>query len=151
MNQRYNALVDFRAKSDFQAGDYSRLLAAIAPRAIAAVTTGTAAVFNRSQELVPVDTRKLKSIDTVNLKSSGSQSVAWEGDMVTGTVEYSADHAAYNEFGTGRRGAASGNAAPGITYNENWPGMSGSPYIRPALDESKPAIKAAFLDNGFTL
>ena len=143
MNQRYNALVDFRAKSDYRAGDYSRLLAAIAPRAIAAVTTGTAAVFNRSQELVPVDTGELKS--------SGSQSVEWSGDMVTGTVEYSADHAAYNEFGTGRRGAASGNAAPGITYSENWAGMSGSPYIRPALDESKPAIKAAFLDNGFTL
>ena len=143
MNQRYNALVDFRAKSDYRAGDYSRLLAAIAPRAIAAVTTGTAAVFNRSQELVPVDTGELKS--------SGSQSVEWSGDMVTGTVEYSADHAAYNEFGTGRRGAASGYAAPGITYNENWPGMSGSPYIRPALDESKPAIKAAFLENGFTI
>ena len=135
--------MDFRARSTFQAGDYSKVLAVVAPRAIAAVTTATATVFNRSQDLVPVDTGELKA--------SGSQTVTFAGDQVTGTVEYSANHAAYNEFGTGRRGAASGNAAPGITYNENWPGMSGSPYIRPALDESKPGIKAAFAEQGFTI
>ena len=108
-------------------------------------------VYVRVQSAMPCNSFDCCGGPSTVRKASGSQTVTFAGDQVTGTVEYSANHAAYNEFGTGRRGAASGNAAPGITYNENWPGMSGSPYIRPALDESKPGIKAAFAEQGFTI
>ena len=133
--------MNLRAESTFRAGDFSRLESIIVPRIIAAVTAGTDAVFQESQVLVPVDTGELKE--------SGSQSVAWEGQKVTGTIEYSAAHAAYNEFGTGQRGAASGHGAPGITYNPEWPGMPGTPYIRPAIDTKRLEIQRAFEDQGF--
>ncbi len=42
------------------------------------------------------------------------------------------DHAAYVEFGTGRRGAASASVAPGAHgYDGDWPGMAAQPYMYP--------------------
>lgn len=135
--------MNFRAQATFRAGDFSRVEAKLVPRIKQAVTQGTLAVFEESQILVPVDTGELKD--------SGETAVEWVEQKVTGYVQYTAEHAAYNEFGTGQRGAASGNAAPGIKYNPDWPGMIGTPYIRPALDMKRPEIKAAFIDAGFTI
>ena len=106
------------------------------PKLVAGATAATAAVLEISQGLVPVDTGELKA--------SGGTSVEWAGQRVTGYVTYSSPHAAYNEFGTGRRGEASGHGAPGITYDPNWPGMPGQPYIRPALDIGRQQILDAF-------
>ena len=128
--------MNFRAQSTFKAGDFSRLEALLVPKLIAGATAAAAAVLDISQSLVPVRTGELKA--------SGGTRVEWTGQRVSGYVVYTSPHAAYNEFGTGRRGEASGHGGPGITYDSNWPGMTGSPYIRPALDIGRSQIVTAF-------
>ena len=135
--------MNIRASSSFRAGDISRLMAAISARAREAVTQGANAVLDISRQYVPVDTGDLASSGGVELEDNPTGPVAF--------VTYSSDHAAFNEFGTGRRGAESGNAAPGITYSPTWPGMSGHAFLRPALDAGRPDILAAFTDAGFTI
>ena len=127
--------MNLKANSSFRAGDFARLEAIIVPKLIAGITNATQIVYDESQALVPVDTGFLKE--------SGSQAVEWSGKQVVGTVEYSSGHAAYNEFGTGQRGEASGNSAPGINYDPNWPGMPGSPYLRPAIDSTRQQVLEA--------
>lgn len=46
-------------------------------------------------------------------------------------------HAAYVEFGTGRRGAQSGGRAPGGAYDGGWPGMAAQPYMYPAAQRAR--------------
>ena len=64
-------------------------------------------VYDRSQELVHVDTGELKS--------SGQIVTANQGDKAEGIVEYTANHAAPEEFGA--------------------QGREAHPYLRPAWDE----------------
>jgi HK97 gp10 family phage protein len=138
----YYGNVNIRAESYFRAGDWSRVMAQIIPRVVAAVTSGTDAVYEESQVLVPVDTG--------NLHETALTRVSVEGDQVTGQVVYPADYAAYVEFGTGRRGSESAGAGP-FSYSAHWPGMPAQPYLRPALDIARPAIRAAFADEGFNI
>lgn len=132
--------MNFRANSTFRAGSFSALEARIVPRAIAAVTNGTDAVFQLSQEFVAVDTGELKD--------SGTQEVTWVGTVVRGTIYYSSEHAGYVEFGTGIRGSGSPGAGAG-PYNLDWPGMVAQPYIRPAIDAGRAKIISSFADQGF--
>ena len=132
--------MNLRATATFRAGDLSRIESLLVPRIIEAVTVGTQAVFDESQVLVAVDTGELKA--------SGSQAVEWKGQKVTGTIVYSAEHAAFVEFGTGIRGSESAGAGP-VAYNPTWPGMPAQPYIRPALDAKQGEIKEAFAAQGF--
>ena len=128
--------MNMRAKATFQAGSFAAVEALLVPKLLVGARNAAQAVYEDSQAIVPVDTGELKD--------SGSVDVEWVGHQVTGYVTYSAPWAAYNEFGTGRRGAASGHGGPGIGYDPNWPGMTGSPYMRPALDSSRPRQLAAF-------
>lgn len=51
---------------------------------------------------------------------------------LTAVVQVSNDHAAYVEFGTGRRGAASAGVSPANQgYDGDWPGMAAQPYMYP--------------------
>jgi hypothetical protein len=134
--------MNFRANPTFRAGSWSALQSLIVPKVIAAVTNGAQAVLEISQQYVPYRTGALAA--------SGGVEVEWSGNQITASVSYTSEHAAYNEFGTGKRGAESGHGGPGIEYDPNWPGMSGSPYLRPGLDGARPAILAAFTDAGFT-
>ena len=120
--------MNFRAASTFKAGSFAALEALLVPKLVAGVTAATNAVFEISQGLVHV-----RSGD---LKDSGSVSVEWTGTKVTGYISYSSGHAAFNEFGTGRRGAASPGAGP-YEYDPNWPGMDAIPFMRPALDQGR--------------
>ena len=128
--------MNLRATPTFRAGDFSRLEAKLVPLLTTGAQNAANAVLEISQGLVPVDTGELKA--------SGGTSVEWVGTKVSGYVVYTSEHAAYNEFGTGRRGEASGHGGPGISYDPNWPGMPGSPYIRPALDIGRQQIFDAF-------
>lgn len=92
-------------------------------------------LFDRSQELVPVDTGELKS-------SGAIVEAADKGGMATGSVVYRAGHSSYVEYGTGIRGASSAGASDRVTYSPTWPGMASQAYLRPAADESRAAIKA---------
>ena len=129
--------MNLRANATFRAGDFSRVEALLVPKMIAGAGAGAQVVYQASQEIVHVDTGELKD--------SGVQPcpVEWVGKRVTGYVVYTARHAAYNEFGTGIRGAASPGAGP-YSYNSNWPGMAAIPFLRPPLDTERPQILAAF-------
>jgi HK97 gp10 family phage protein len=124
-----------KSTATFRAGDWSRFEAKLVPKLIKAADAGAGAVLDISQGLVPVRSGELKA--------SGRKTVEWKGSKVTGYVEYTAPHAAFNEFGTGQRGEASGHGAPGITYSQDWPGMTGKPFLRPALDQGQAAVLEA--------
>lgn len=127
--------MNLRANAAFKWNDFSKLEALIVPKLFKAAGDATAIVLEESQLLVPVDTGELKA--------SGGTSVEWVGTRVTGYVSYSAAHAAYNEFGTGIRGAASAGAGP-YPYSETWPGMAAQPFLRPAVDVKHEAIFDAY-------
>lgn len=109
--------------------------AKITPGSIAAVQAWCQTVYDGSQALVPVDTGELKESGEIVIDDSGK--------TVTGRVRYTSDHAEFNEFGTGQRGAASAGAGAG-PYDENWPGMPATPFLRPPYDEIKPATLSLF-------
>ena len=98
------------------------------------VQHGSEIVFDRSQEIVPVRTGELKASGHVFAPED-------TGSKIVGGVGYSAPWAAFNEYGTGIRGAASPGASPDVTYSPTWPGMVASPFLRPAADESHDDIE----------
>jgi HK97 gp10 family phage protein len=106
----------------------------ITPGARAAVQAACATIQQRAQELAPVDTGALRDSITVEIDDTGK--------TVVGTVGPHVDYAAYVEFGTGQRGAASSGAGAG-PYGDH-PGMPAQPYMRPAFDEIKPQILELF-------
>ena len=65
-------------------------------------------------------------------------SFSCEGEGLRAAVRVSNPHAAYVEFGTGRRGAASGGVSPVRGgYDPDWPGMSAQPYLYPMAERMK--------------
>ena len=121
------------ANVTFKFADFARIEALIVPKLIEGAKNGATAVWERSQPLVPVDTGDLKGSATI------PPPVEWVGKRVTGYVEYKMPYAAYVEFGTGARGAASPGAG-NFPYTMSWPGMVAQPYIRPALDSSHTQV-----------
>lgn len=116
------AAVVWKPRND--AGQF--IAAKVTPAAIAGVTAWGNAVYERSQELVPVDTGELKA--------SGHVVVVEAGNRCYARVQYDAPHAGYVEWGTGLRGDASGGNSP-YGYTMTWPGMPHQSYIRSASDE----------------
>ncbi len=107
----------------------------ITPAIRAAVQAATQLVLEEAQSIVPVDTGELRD--------SGRMDVRDGDKTVIGTVEFTADHSAYVEWGTGIAGASSAGAGKG-PYSPTWPGMVAQPYLRPALDTARSAIKEVF-------
>lgn len=98
-------------------------------------------VLDLAQMFVPVDTGELRT--------SGHLEMSETPKGATAQVIFDAPHAAYVEFGTGVRGAASAGAGVEtlgmhITYSPSWPGMPAQPYLRPALDQARPAMQQVF-------
>ena len=59
-------------------------------------------------------------------------SFSCEARGMRAAVQVTNDHAAYVEFGTGRRGAASASGASGAYgYDGDWPGLAAQPYMYP--------------------
>ena len=108
-------------------GDGGRFLASKIDDAVAAGVTEVAnRIFETSQEMVAVDTGELKASGRVEVEQAGKQ--------VFASVTYDSEHAAFVEFGTGVRGAASPGAGD-VPYSPSWPGMPAQPYLRPAWDQ----------------
>ena len=80
--------------------------------------------------------------DTGDLRDSGSLTVDSTETTATAHITFDSDHAVFNEFGTGIRGAASEGAGP-YPYDPNWPGMAAIPFLRPAADEERKNILPA--------
>ena len=135
--------MNFRASSEVKFVDLSRIMQRIVPALVDSVEEGCEAVVAEAQTIVPVDTGALK-------ESIHTASVELVGSTVQGHVVADEPYAAYVEYGTGQRGAASPGAGPG-PYSPSWPGQMAQPYMRPALDTARPAILGAFAKRGFTV
>jgi HK97 gp10 family phage protein len=107
------------------------------------VTPGVLASVSASAELVVSEAKAIVPVDTGALRDSIGASVAEAERTVVGTVVAGMPYAAYVEYGTGQRGAASAGAGP-FQYSPTWPGQAAQPYMRPALDTAREAIKELF-------
>ena len=96
-------------------------------------------MLEEAEAIVPVDTGALRESGHVEL-------VVSSGPRPSAAVVFDQPYAAYLEYGTGQRGAASQGAGEG-PYDPNWPGMVAQPYLRPALDTARPHIVEVFRDN----
>jgi len=110
----------------------------ISPAVLAAVKATCEELQQTAQEYCPVDTGDLRDSITVEINDSGT--------TITGKVGPHMPYADYVEFGTGQRGAESAGAGPG-PYRADWPGMPAQPYMRPALDETRPKVLEIFKGN----
>ncbi len=99
----------------------------------------------QSAEIVLEEAEAIVAVDTGELRESGHVEIEVKGAEATSYVVFDAEHAAFVEYGTGQRGAASPGAGEG-PYDPNWPGMVSQPYLRPALDTARPAIVEIFKD-----
>lgn len=136
--------MNFKARSTYTPVDLSRAQAKIVPALTAAVTEAVGAIANEARAICPVDSGALSA-------SIGTD-VEWTGTRIDGYVTAGGgdvDYAAYVEFGTGERGAASPGAGP-YSYGSQ-PGMVAQPYMRPALDTARPEVRAAFASRGFKI
>lgn len=126
--------MNLRATATTKWGSFAQFEAAIVPKLTTGAENAVAAVFEISQQRVPVKTGELKA--------SGSTSVEWKGMQVNGYITYSAPYAAYVEFGIRQKGAAGEWAGP-FSYSEGG-GFAGFGYCRGALDIGRPQVLAAF-------
>lgn len=75
-----------------------------------------------------------------NLRGSIHTATQDTGDGVQVTTGTPVEYAAFVEYGTGERGAASGvTPEEGYEYG-SCPGMTAQPYLRPAWDQGKGAV-----------
>lgn len=119
-------------------GDMGRFIRErITPAVLQATKEAAEVVLLEAQAIVPVDTGELKNSGTVQLRDLEPEATA------IADVVFAAGHAAYVEYGTGVRGAASPEAGP-YPYDPNWPGMPAQPYLRPALDTARKEMLGIF-------
>jgi HK97 gp10 family phage protein len=130
--------MNFKARSSFSGLNLAVAQAAFEQAARLSVEQGAEAVLETAESIVPVDTGELRESGHVEILQGGPQPSA--------AVVFDSDHAAYVEYGTGVRGAASAGAGEG-PYDPNWPGMPAQPYVRPALDIERPNIVEIFKAN----
>lgn len=84
-----------------------------------------------ARELAPVGTGERRERRLVD-------SFSYEVKGLTAVMQVENPHAAYVEFGTGRRGAASADVAPVAPgYDGDWPGMAAQPYMYPAAQRMR--------------
>jgi HK97 gp10 family phage protein len=135
----------FRATSTFTINDANikGLLAKVGQGTFDGVTAASELIRDEAKTLCPVDTGALQASITAdvqrgirNITDNPDAPLSGSAFGVTGVVAPHEDYAAYVEFGTGQRGAASAGAGEG-PYNPDWPGMVAQPYMRPAWDANK--------------
>ena len=89
-------------------------------------------IRDEAKRLAPVDEGDLEGSIRPALKGIANAYMVY-GEVIAGSPEVY--WAAFNEFGTGQRGAASGvETAAGYNYG-SVPGMSAQPFMRPAADK----------------
>lgn len=130
------------AKIQIDPSKIAGLLAKVANGLYDGVTDASNLIRDEAKTLAPVDTGALRdSIDATVVRGiqnvmASDQPMKVSALSVTGTIAPHVDYAAYVEFGTGQRGAASTGAGLG-PYSPNWKGMVAQPYMRPAFDSNR--------------
>lgn len=82
------------------------------------------------------DAKRLAPVDTGRLRASIRHRVGNMSAEVLTDVEY----AAFQEFGTGRRGSTSGVETPDWYKYGNTPGVKAQPYLRPAVEKNAKSL-----------
>lgn len=127
--------MNFKATSSFSGLNLAVAEAAFRAANRLSVEQSAAVVLEEAEAIVAVDTGELRDSGHIEVVSDSSAAVVFDSP-----------HAAFVEYGTGQRGAASPGAGEG-PYDPNWPGMVAQPFLRPALDTARPAIVEIFRDN----
>lgn len=113
----------------------------------ARVTPGVIASVRAAQGLIVQEAKNNAPVRTGTLRDSIAASEPEEtGKTVVGRVGVGVSYGAFVEYGTGIAGAASAGAGEG-PYSPTWPGMEARPFLRPALDTTRGAVKEIFASN----
>jgi HK97 gp10 family phage protein len=125
----------------FDGAAVAGLLAKVGQAVYDGVETGATVIQESAKEKCPVDTGALQSSIAVDMQR-GIHSMLAGGALSSSAFAVSAviapdmPYAAFVEYGTGQRGAASPGAGEG-PYKADWKGMVAQPYMRPAYEENK--------------
>ena len=105
--------------------------------------------IGKSMTVIEGDAKDLCPVDHGELRDSiHSETKIIEG-IVIGECGTNKEYAAYQEFGTGQRGAESPSppkAPIGNGYREDWSGCAAQPYLYPALMQNKDTVKELCAD-----
>ncbi|WP_346888338.1 HK97-gp10 family putative phage morphogenesis protein [Clostridium sp. UBA1056] len=96
--------------------------------------------IDRQSKLVQGDAKDLCDVDTGDLRNSIKTETKIKGDKIVGSIFTNSDHGPYVEFGTGKKGEASGgDKYPGpISYKQDkW--LVNIPDVGPRWIEGQPA------------
>lgn len=96
--------------------------------------------IDRQAKLVQGDAKDLCSVDTGDLRNSIKEETKIRGDKIVSSIFTNSDHGPHVEFGTGKKGEASGgDKYPGpISYKQDkW--LVNIPDVGPRWTEGQPA------------
>lgn len=130
MSSFLTATATYRPRSDM--GQF--IAAKITPAVRASVEAASKLIVDEAKSIAPVKTGALRD--------SISATVVDGESTVIGTISADVPYAGYVEFGVGVRGAASPGRGP-YPYGDR-PGQVAQPYMRPALDTTRDAVRAVF-------
>jgi HK97 gp10 family phage protein len=133
MNTFLTATVSYKPRSEFTGTFIS---GRVTPAVSASVEAASQLIVNEAQAICPVDTGALK--DSISAGGSVESNVSSVVKITAG-----APYAGYVEYGTGVRGSESPGAGP-YPYTMTWKGMRAQPYMRPALDTTRDAVRELF-------
>lgn len=100
--------------------------------------------IGKSMTVIEGDAKDLCPVDRGELRDSIHSDTKKRSGEIKGTCGTNKEYAAYQEFGTGQRGAESPSppkAPIGAGYREDWSGIPAQPYLYPALIQNKDTVK----------
>lgn len=99
--------------------------------------------IGKSMTVIEGDAKDLCPVDRGELRDSIHSETKQESGVIKGTCGTNKEYAAYQEYGTGQRGAESPSPpkGPGASYREDWTGIPAQPYLYPALIQNKETVK----------
>jgi HK97 gp10 family phage protein len=133
MNTFLTATASYKPRSEFTGTFIS---GRVTPAVSASVEAAAQLIVNEAQAICPVDTGALR--DSISAGGPVESNVSSVVKITAG-----APYAGYLEFGTGIRGSESPDRGP-YPYSPTWPGMAPRPFLRPALDTTRDAVRELF-------
>ena len=106
----------------------------------------TGKVERRAKQLCPVGESR-PGYTGGRLRNSLTTQVARSFDGVEIRTGTNVEYAPFVEYGTGRRGSASGVEPPADYHYGPKPGMAAHPYLRPAWDEEQENVLSGLADD----
>lgn len=100
------------------------------------INNSSLSIQNRARELVPVDTGRLRSSIRAQFYKNG----------LAAEISTNVNYAMFVEFGTGRRGSATGtNLPPGYQHGAR-NGVHARPFLWPAFEEARGPFEKGLKD-----